>query len=296
MSFELQQINVGSSNTATFTFSDTISQFIVGFNHFDYAYGNSNDHAIETMALKLTTNLISVDNGTNNAVQVTIARTFNDASGADYDISKCTLELSCLALLGTDLNASLIMQGGIDNNASSNAVGVSGTNDTAFAILSGFNFSYGSDTDHWLQACNAAAGVNNTNAGYEISSSAAMSDHSGNSATASIDGGLFVYSNFNSTNLLMQTHTYQTIGGTKVIDFGQSISSAAVFVQSWNMTSDDDDDHRVLTFYVGPYQTDIDLNAGTVTLYDPCIYVKDDKSLRQDDSLSDITVVVMATT
>jgi len=297
MSFEIQQISAGNSNTATFTFSDTVRQFIVGINHFNYAYGKGDDHAIETMALHLSSNLISVDSGNNNAVHVTINRQFNDASGADYDPNNCSLQLSCLAVIGNDdLNAGLFTQYNIDSGNSSPAMGSTNGVDLALAVLSGFDFSYGQDTDHFTQACHASAGTNNINTGIEIVSSAALSDHSGHSATCSIDGALLSYAGFSSTNLLIETKTYQDIGLIKTIEFGQAITGAAVFLQQWTMNSKDDDDHRVLTFYVGPNNTDIDLEAGTVSLSGPGLYVKNDNDQIQSNDTSNITLVVVATT
>lgn len=256
MSFEIQMQDVSSGST-TFSFSDTVSQYVIGIAYFDLAYPNGDDHDLQDMKIQLTSSLITDSGGTANQVSVSAALLFQDNDGNTYSSSDSRLTLTCLAVVGSsDLNAQLT---NLTNIAANSAQKTSTPQNPVInlGLISGVNYSY--SRNHKVMSCAAAVGSSSDSSGEtNVSASGDLSDESGNSATVSLDAGLVAVSG-TSNNLLMQKHSYTSdssswVGDVNSMnytdDFGQPVTGAGVFLQSWSAAYDDGD-HQLSAMVAG---------------------------------------------
>ena len=293
MTFAIRTATVDmNTKKASFTFDQTVYQYIVGINFVQLAYSAdcAEDNAVLQMSLHLDTNLEG------NTITVTATPVLRDDSDHNYLPSASAIILSCLAVVGSnDLNASLAHADGIASSGTSVVLPTPMNTDLFVGVLSGFDYSYGTD-DHYVREISASTSAGPVAGGAALNGTVQMYDTSGNSATCSVDAAMLAYNGQAASGLLIQTVTYQLNDSDVVVDFGQPITGAGAFLQSWTAVYEGSKDHKLAEWWAGPYGVSVDTSAGKVTLPRPATRLIDDSSNHEDSTNSNVTIVVIATT
>ncbi|MEL6655464.1 MAG: hypothetical protein AAFY48_10960 [Bacteroidota bacterium] len=170
----------------TFNFGGQVSAFVYGLTAFNFSY--TEDHHVQTASVALNATL----NG--NSVDVTPTVVFKDDSGNTYSPGGSSISVTVIAWVGdgADRNVKFVNWGrSIKNGQASEAIDIGATPVSTNALLSGFDVSYGNDTDHHVERIFANVGTNPSGNKVKLTASVGMYDNSGNNAsTATANAGL----------------------------------------------------------------------------------------------------------
>lgn len=189
MPLEIQSALVKPNTFRNFTFQDSITQCLVGLSGYQLSYGEDTSHHLQTVSISLVSN-----HSGSPVLQVTPQATlFNGGDGdedANLDPLNSWIAVTVIAWTGTLGSLTLTNANNIENNGSATKdIGCSNPS-VLQAVLTGFNFSFGSD--HHLVGYSCSAGASSTGgASAAIASLASMTVGSGEApAIATIDAGL----------------------------------------------------------------------------------------------------------
>jgi hypothetical protein len=278
--------------TATFIFQNQVQAFVLGINEFYLTYGDSGDHCIEELQIKLSPSQPAV-----NEVTAEIQAQMHDASGHTIDPSSY-VSVVCIAITGAitgtadDPKTLLTNVRGISNNATAPIdLGAASGFSVVESFLSGFTLQYSSG-DHWVLHADAGCGITYQQSNGSISASAHLYDASGNQGTALIDAGVAVSHNAAGPGFFMQEVTAQGGPGTYVtFNEMKSISNAFAVLRSWRAQYGDGD-HWVLSLKVGVFYQP--LIQGNSVILQAWATIWDASGHGQDDSISNVTLAVIA--
>jgi hypothetical protein len=296
MGIEIQssgKINPGQ--TATFTFQNPVQAFVLGISALNLTYGQD-DHYIQELQIQILPGQEAV---VGNVVTAQIEAEMHDGSGNTIDVMDSGVWLVCIANTGTDDPKTLLTNvSGIANNGTAS---VSLPNTSGFSVvesfLSGFTLQYFSG--HEVLHADAGCGITYEQSNGIISANAQLYDSSGNQAnTALIDAGVAV-STDGEPGFFMQEVTAQSTSLTPwewvQVTFNslKSISAAFAVIKSWKVQYSGPGDHWVKTIWVGVEQGVYNYE-NNVSLKYPNARISDASGNTQDNSLSNVTLVVIA--
>lgn len=283
MPLEIQVDIVKPNTTRTFTFSDTITQPLVGISGYQLSFGETTDHHLQTVSISLATNQ------SGSVLQVTPNAILRDGSGHNLDPSNSWITIIAMAWVATaepDLEFACVNN--IADSYNSSDIAIPCTNpSTLQAILTGFNLSFGSG-DHHFQSYLFSAGSLRNGGNAAISGSAALLDGSGNIAsTAAINGGLIA--NCCASLGLQLQHVESLQGTTVACTFTEGVTAFQPFLTSVKAAFSGSDHHlKTLSAYLkisGQEGLDVTVTGGA--------YVADNSGNHQDDSLSSVSGFVI---
>ncbi|MDQ0468506.1 hypothetical protein [Labrys wisconsinensis] len=189
MSLEIQNFTVYLNNpNYTATFNAAVKQYVAGITGFNMSYKDGKGHDVQTFLLSLQVNQTSSDQ-----LDFKVTGQLSDNGGNTVDSGAAWVSIGVIAETGTESgNITLANADDIASGGSSGGVPLAQSSPSInVGLLSGFDLSYGTGTDHDVQMVNASASVTQSSGMDYIKAEALMKDGGKNSATtASIDGGL----------------------------------------------------------------------------------------------------------
>ena len=296
MAIELKYKTVNPGDTATFDFSSddggdhTVQAYAVGIAFFELSYGDT-DHHVQTASVSLSTNKPDA-----TTVTAKVSAKLKDNSGHNLKKSDSSVTVCCIAVTGAaDPNTVLNNQYGILSGSQSAGIALPSSNPQVLqAFLSGFDLSFGSNSDHHMQGADAVAGSSLNGSTAYITSEANMWDNSGhNASTATIDGGLIAQTT--ESGIVIKVKSDEQTSNPVDVDMGQPIDKAVVLLLSWTMQFDSGD-HHVKKMLAGCSDWDITGdNNDTVTLDFAHAHLKDNSGNDQNNNKSDVSLVIIGT-
>ncbi|HJZ80421.1 MAG TPA: hypothetical protein VKD91_08745 [Pyrinomonadaceae bacterium] len=288
MGIEIQLQGVQPGQIATFTFQNPVQAFVLGMNEFLLSYGNGNSaNYIEELQIK-----VLPGQSMGNVVTALIEAQMHDGSGHTIDPASF-VDVVCIAITDTaDPQTLLTNVSGISNNATAPIdLPASSGFRVVESFLSGFTLQY-SSADHEVLHADAGCGITYQQSNGSIWASAHLYDSSGNQInTALIDAGAVVSANPAGPGFFMQEVTVQ--GSTSVkFNSMKSISVARAVLKSWRVQYGNGN-HYVHTITAGTYVQPT-INDNIVTLPESRAGMTDGAGNNQDDSISNVTLIVIA--
>jgi len=283
MPIQIQVATIAPDSTKVFTFSDVITQNMVGLSAFSLTYGNT-DHHIQTMSIALSVSQ------SGRTLSVKPHAVLMDKSGNNLDPGASSITVAAIAWVGVNnSNLTLANANGISNNGASLPITISGTNPRILqAALSGYYLSYG-DTDHHLETACAAVGTTLNGDTAAITGVVYMYDDTGHGqAAASVNGGLFASTDPSLGAQVVPTGSLQNTSQT--IEFDQRVSQAFALLTSYKVQFQSNADHHVKTI------------AGNLTVQPPsgnsvkvsgAATITDNSGHSQDNAVSQVSGFVI---
>jgi hypothetical protein len=285
MSVALRYQSTQPNKVVTFDFgSHEVLKYLVGVAYWSFSYKSSDNH-VETLALNLLSNKPN-----NHQISTKVDAILSDTSGNNIDNETSRVVVCCVALVDSP-DSSLTLAGAdhIDDNSSSGDIALPGSSlSVSTAGLSGFRLSY-DNVDHHVHEIDLTAGFSaNGNQG-RITSQASMVDNGGRRAPTAYINGCLIAADPNEKGIFSDGRNAQTTDDV-VVEFGTSISDAAVLLQSLSMRFDGDHHVRTLGAGVPSWTT----RGSGVTLHGLQAFMKDDSGHNQVNPASGASVVVIA--
>lgn len=189
MPLQIQSAQVTGNQQITFSFSDTVTQQLVGISQFHLDYGYKNLW-VEGVSISLETNRFG------NHVTVIPTLSMYDVHGNTQLDASSSVTIVVMAWVGDENDYLTLTNAGcshISNDGSSQQIPLQGNSpNIEFAALAGFNFNYGPNIDCQIQEMNVSVGSsNNADAGL-VTATAQMYDRGGHTASATVDAGIVV--------------------------------------------------------------------------------------------------------
>jgi len=259
MPLEILASMVKPNCPAIFTFSDVITQRMVGIQNFCLSYGKTTDHHVQTMSIALNLNQ------TGKQLQVTPVATLVDNSGHNMDLSESFVTVVAMAWVGVnDDNLKLGNANNIGNNSSSAPIIIPTPNPIVLqAALAGFYLSYGA-SDHHLETASCAVGTGASGTSAEITGQAQMYDDTGhNAVTPTVNGGLIANGDTTLPMQVLLTDNLQNT--TKLLTFDSDVSNVFSFMSSFKVQFKNNADHHLRYISVGLNVQSHTKNTVTVT-------------------------------
>ncbi len=276
------------SPDVTFTFSNTVDQFLTGITQLYFTYGSS-DHHVRTV----TAGMSPSNSGVNVNVPVTMV--LNDDSGHNISGSSY-LDVGCIAATGQNTNSSVQLTSALPFQSGGTSSAISLQNNTFLnePIMAGFDLSYGSD-DHHVRRIFAKTAVSlQQGSTAAITGSDNMYDDSGNSATTKTLEGSYLgtYINGADSGIVAVEQSFATGAPATSIDLsgqtgGKPLTGAAVYLKSFDLSYEDD--HHVEFIRAGASNVAFD---GTTITFTPWAQMEDDGGRKASGS---ITLIIVGT-
>ncbi|AGC43204.1 hypothetical protein MYSTI_01872 [Myxococcus stipitatus DSM 14675] len=286
MPIEVRILDAKPDQTVEFKFGGPVQDSAVGIAYWKFGYNN--DNHVRTIELSVSTN----KSGDSIVTAMVIAK-LHDDSGHHIDPSVSTVKLCCIAVVGPK-NPAIAL-----DNANNIANGEQSTRFTlpssscaiGTTFLSGWKLSY--NDDHQLATMQLGTGISVHGNEAAITAVASMRDNSNNHAsTAQVNGGL-VAAISTGDGLLQTTGLNLQMDGEYRADFNQPIQdTAAVFIQSYQVTFHKSQDNHVRT--IGGGCSSWTAGGSTVWLKAPKAFVTDDSGNVQTNDSSKVTFVIIA--
>jgi hypothetical protein len=301
MAFVVQYQTIPANGSASFNISDTVSGYILGISNFSFTYGN-HDHHVQELKLSLDSPGISSPGqsaSTPTEILVTANATLSDASGHHIDAANSSVTVVMLAWTGSDNPQFTLGSATIVNGQSSNmTVPVNTPVSGLQPMVSGFDLAYPSGVDHDVQLVDIGISVSNQNTGSaSLGATASMNDASGHHAngaggtTATINGSLLATS-LSSPGFVKQLLLPLQTTNSHVVEFGVQLDSAVVLITGFQLQyPGSHTDHWVKTIGAGP--TGWRINGSQVSLDNAQAFMSDNSHHSQDNTASNVTLVVI---
>jgi hypothetical protein len=296
MGIEIQQSElINPGRTATFTFQNQVQQYVLGISLFNLTYGQD-DHYIQELKIKILPGQEAV---VGNVVTAQIEAQMKDGSGNTIDVMGSGVGLVCIANTGTYDSKTLL------TNANLSGIANNGTASVILPATSGFSVVQSFLSGFTLQSSNievlhadAGCGITYEGNSGSVLASASLYDSSGNQAnTALIDAGVVVSADAEPGFYMQEVTTqmpYLLPFNEPIATFNslKSISTAVAVIKSWQVQYPGNKDHWVNTISAGYGYLKPELN--TVYLGGAGAFIRDDSGNKEDDSLSNVTLLVIA--
>jgi hypothetical protein len=287
--FEFRKASVAPNGSCNFTFEKTIQSYVVGISHFNLTFGDD-DYSIENISIHLT------PNKTSKQIRVTAHATFNDAQGHTINIHNSTIDVVCLAQTNTpDGMTTLANDGSIQSGSQGMGIPlISNAPSLLYAVLSGFNLSFGSSENRFLGA-SASAGARNVGSTAHITGTADMYNGKGlHAMVATIDGGLISSGNADESGLIVRPFNDEDKSGETFVSipFIDKDVGAAVFLQEWTVQFAGND-HPVRNLHAGCLSWEV--QDGGVMVKQAEANVHDDDGHKGDIYKSNVSMMVVGT-
>lgn len=187
MAFEFYSAPIPVNSTHTFTFKNTVQQFVLGISGLRFEFPGKDPHYVQKLRISLSSRKLG-----NSSIEVRADATLDTKGGTHID-PRSHVDVSILAWADdldndflTLVNISEISNMGINGNTRQIAPGRPVFRQT---VLAGFNFSYPKD-DHALQQVSIAVGSNINDSTATPTVTAAMIGTDSSVATCLGDCGL----------------------------------------------------------------------------------------------------------
>ncbi|MBU3890811.1 hypothetical protein [Methylosinus sp. KRF6] len=188
MALEIQNAIIKlSEGSQTLTFGGPIKQYVAGLTGFNMSYAGGKGHDVQTCSLGLQFNQPIA-----NQLTVKVDARLSDNGGNNLDTPAAWVTIGVLAVVDVDPdNITLKNETGIPSGGRSNGIPLAESTPVLnVAVLSGFDLSYGSGSDHDVQVINASVSISQDAGTDYVEGEALMKDGGKNSAsTAKVDGG-----------------------------------------------------------------------------------------------------------
>lgn len=300
-----KQTTLSSSGTTTvrLTFDKKPAQYVVGIGAYSFEFNQDDgDQHIKEISLTVTA---APSGGSDNALDVTVTYTLDDASYNNLDPDSSSVTIAALAWLGTNSDQIVLQNSGdlISQGNPSSPIGVPGSEAYKAAVLSGFDLKYGGQDDEHLLDLKTEVYPGSVSAGaIQILGDAYMEDSSKNNtgdassgAVAWVNGGLIYYSTKAGTlNVDFQSFP-QNNKSDLTVTYDTAISDATVFLMGERVSYGSGGDNHVYRLGAGPGALTISGDGKTVTLTDTSATVQDASDHHQDGSQSYANLLVVAT-
>jgi hypothetical protein len=300
-----KQTTLSSSGTTTvrLTFDKKPVQYVVGIGAYSFKF-NQDDGDQHIKEISLTVQA-TPSGGSDNALDVTVTYTFDDASYNNFDPNSSSVTIAALAWLGTNSDQIVLQNSGdlISQGNPSSPISVPGSEAYKVAVLSGFDLKYGGQDDEHLLDLKTEVYPGSVSAGaIQILGDAYMEDSSKNNtgdassgAVAWVNGGLIYYSTKAGTlNVDFQSFP-QNNKSDLTVTYDTAISDATVFLMGERVSYGSGGDNHVYRIGAGPGTLTISDDKKTVTLTGATATVADAGNHQQDDDQSYDNLLVVAT-
>jgi hypothetical protein len=291
MGIEIQQSGkINPGQTATFTFQNQVQQYVLGISLFNLTYGQD-DHYIQELKIQILPGQEAV---VGNVVTAQIEAQMKDASGNTIDVTDSGVWLVCIANTGTVDPKTLLTNANLSGIANNGTASVILPCSSGFTVLQSFlsGFTLQSSNIEVLHA-DAGCGITYQGNSGSVLASASLYDSRGSQAnTALIDAGVVVSADA-EPGFFMQEVTLDE-GWPPPVTFNslKSISTAVAVIKSWQVQYPGNKDHWVNTISAGYGYLKPELN--TVYLGGAGAFIRDNSRNKEDGSLSNVTLVVIA--
>ncbi len=300
-----KQTTLSSSGTTTvrLTFDKKPVQYVVGIGAYSFQFNQDDgDQHIKEISLTVTA---TPSGGSDNALDVTVTYTLDDASYNNLDPASSSVTIAALAWLGTNSDQIVLQNSGdlISQGNPSSPISVPGSEAYKAAVLSGFDLKYGGQDDEHLLDLKTEVYPGPISAGaVQIQGDASMEDSSkhntgdaSSGAVAWVNGGLIYYSTKAGTlNVDFQSFP-QNNKSDLTVTYDTAISDATVFLMGEKVSYGSGGDNHVLSIGAGPSNLAISDDKKTVTLTNATATVQDASGHHQDGSQSYANLLVVAT-
>jgi hypothetical protein len=290
MGIEIQLQGAQPGQIATFTFQNPVQAFVLGLWEFNLSYGSSS-YWIEELQIK-----VLAGQSVGNVVTALIEAQMHDGTGHTIDPASY-VNVLCIAITDTaDPQTLLTNVSGISNNATAPIdLPASSGFPVVESFLSGFTLQYSSTSgNHAVLRADAGCGITYQQSNGSIWGSGHLYDAFGNQInTALIDAGAVVSANTAGPGFFTQEVCAQNASVPVTFNSMTSISAAYAVLKSWRLQYGSNTDHNVQTITAGTYAQPT-IKNNIVTLPDSHAAMTDGAGNIQDDSISNVTLVVIA--
>lgn len=288
MPIKMLHQDVQPGHTATFDFGagTKVLSYVVGLSYWEFEITASGDHHVQILALSLQNNKPD-----KNLVTSQVTGTLSDDGGHNIDVASSKVIVSCVALVDSDDELTLVNTASIPSGSQSAAINLPGAiQGSNTACLSGFDLRYPGSKDHHVQSVLMTAGFTANGSTGVVTSVAGMKDSSGDIASAAISGGVIAGALTGSGLLMMPLDNRQS--QTPILcDFTVPITAAVVLLQHLTVSYPGGNHH---VKRIGGGTTDWSVSGSTVTVQNLRAFMKDASSHEQSDGLSNVSVMVVA--